>query len=129
MNISRRNFMMLGGMSALAMQGITSAVFGQTDFAAAPPVRKLESFRALVGTDFYIASEKVTTTIKLTNIKESPHKTKNGESFTMEFKVPQNYAKEDTYHVWHPQMGNFDLFMTAGKTGKRKVLIAVINRL
>ncbi len=128
MKFSRRNFIKLGGISALAAQGFSGSVFGQTRNSA-DLLKSSRQISTLVGTDFYIVSDRVQTTVKLMNVKDFPHKTVGGESYTMEFKVPQRLAKEDTYHVWHPQMGNFDLFMTEGRNGRQKTLMAIINRL
>ncbi len=38
-------------------------------------------------------------------------------------------ANEDTYQVFHPELGKFDLFLAEGRNGKKRVLLATVNRI
>jgi hypothetical protein len=125
MNFSRRDFVKLGGIAAVASLGFLSSAFGQTTDDVLIQ-QTAESFRRRIGTEFYMTSNDVSTVATLTDIKDFPHKTDNGESFLMEFEIPLTPKKEDIYRVWHPDLGNFDLFLTKGEN---RTLLATINRL
>jgi hypothetical protein len=128
MNFSRRDFVKLGGIAAVTSIGFSSFAFGQKQGDVLLQ-QTSESFRKLIGTDFYITNKDISTTAKLMNVKDFPNKTDGGESFSMEFQIPLKRVKEDTYQLCNADIGNFDLFLTAGKNGKNRVLLATINRL
>jgi hypothetical protein len=128
MNFSRRDFVKLGGIAAVASLGLSSFAFGQTQGDVLSQ-QTSESLRPLIGTEFYFTSGNISTAATLTNIKDFPHKTPDGQSFSMEFQIPLKRINEDNYRVWHTDLGNFELYCTAGKNGKSRTLLATITRL
>ena len=96
MNYSRRNFVKLGGIAAIASLGLPNLTFGQKakDFFA---VQTTESLQQFIGAEFYIASDDVSTVVTLTAVKDFPHKTKTGKCFSMEFHVFLKCIKDDSY--------------------------------
>ncbi len=128
MNFSRRDFVKLGGIAAVTTLGLSSFAFGQTQNEVLSE-QTSESLRRLIGTEFYFTSDFVSTAAILTNIKDFPNKTRDGQSFSMEFNVPLKRINDDCYHVWHADLGNFDLYCVAGKNGKSRTLLATITRL
>jgi hypothetical protein len=128
MNFSRRDFVKMGGITAIASLGFSSFAFGQTQ-SDVLSVQTPESLRPLIGTQFYFTSDNISTSAILTNIKDFPKKTANGQSFSMEFNVRLKRINDDCYRVWHTELGNFELYCTAGKNGKSRTLLATITRL
>jgi hypothetical protein len=126
MNFSRRDFVKMGGITAIASLGFSSFAFGQTQDNVLSQ-QTSESLRRLIGTEFYFTSDNTSTTAILTNIKDFPKKTLNGQSFSMEFQIPLKRINEDNYRVWHTDLGNFELYCTAGKNGKSRTLLATIS--
>jgi hypothetical protein len=127
MNFSRRDFVKMSGIAALTSIGLTSSVFSKS--ADALEFQTSRTFSQLIDSDFYISGNDVLTTAKLIDVKDFPNISSNGECFSMEFETPLKYPKEDTYQVFHPDLGNFELFMNEGKNGEKRVLLATINRL
>jgi hypothetical protein len=126
MNFSRRDFVKLGGIAAVTSLGFSSLAFGQKQGDILLQ-QTSESFRQLIGTEFYITGGDISTPATLKNVEDFPNKPDNGESFSLEFQIPLKHSKEDTYRVWHSDLGNFDLFLTEGRNGKSPVLFATIN--
>ncbi len=128
MNFSRRNFVKLGGIAAIASLGLSNFAYGKTasDVLAN---QTADDFRKLIGTEFYLANNDISTVATLVGVKDFQHKPINGESFSLEFQVPPENSKEDIYQIQHSELGNFELFMTASKNGKNQVLIATITRI
>lgn len=129
MKITRRNFVKISGFSAFAGLALPNAGLGQTvscDFLA---THTAKSFLAFVGSEFYVSGENFSMPAVLTEVRDFPPPTKTGECFALVFEVRAKAPPQATYSVFHPSIGNFDLFMTAGKTGKRALLIAIINRI
>jgi hypothetical protein len=127
MNFSRRDFVKLGGIAAVTSLGLSTFAFGQKQDSDILSQQTSDSLRQLIGTEFYFTSDNISTTATLTNIKDFPKKTLNGQSFSMEFQIPLKRIKEDNYRVWHADLGNFELYCTAGKNGKSPTLLATIN--
>jgi hypothetical protein len=125
MNFSRRDFVKLSGIAAVTSLGLSSFAFGQTQGDVLSQ-QTSESLRRLIGTEFYFTTDNISTTAILTNIKDFPHKTENGESFSMEFEIPLKRINEAGYRVWHADLGDFELYCTAGKS---RTLLATINRI
>lgn len=51
------------------------------------------------------------------------------ETFTLSFQTPDSDFSQETYRVWNPSLGQFDLFLVPGKNEGEQVFIhAVINR-
>jgi hypothetical protein len=127
MNFSRRDFIKLGGIAVITSSGLSSFAFGQTQNDVLSQ-QTSDSLRQLIGTEFYFTNDSISTVAILTNIKDFKHKTTDGQSFSMEFQVPLKQINEDGYRVWHTDLGNFELYCTAGKNGKSRTLLATVNR-
>jgi len=128
MKFSRRDFVKFGGLSAIAtlgFSGSTFALFGDEVLSA----QSAESFQALVGTDFYFTREGASMWGRLAKVENFAAASKTGQCYSMVFEFPRKTAEEATYSLFHPKIGNFELFLTEGHVGKRSALIAIINRL
>ena len=128
MNFSRRSFVKLGGAAAVASFGFSGLAFGQTKDDVLTKMTS-GSFQRLTGSKFYITGNNISAPATLINVKDFPNKPDKGESYSLEFQVSVRNLREGIYQVWHPELGNFDLFMTGGKSGKRSFLIATITRI
>jgi hypothetical protein len=128
MNFSRRDFIKLGGIAAVTSLGFSSFALAQTQGDALSQ-QTSESLRRLIGSEFYFTNDNISTTAILTNVKDFPKKTRNGQSFSMEFQVPLKRINEDAYRIWHTDLGNFELYCVAGKNGKSRTLLATITRI
>lgn len=144
MNSSRRAFIKTSGVAAVGIFGLKTTGFGQTKtFSTGLPNAvdadamfhyDAEIFRQLIGAEFSLpnatdASAKAV----LTAVKESKtdklSRQKSANCFTLSFKTNASQTQE-TYTVFHPQLGTFDLFLVPGKTEKGGYLLhAVINRI
>lgn len=129
MKITRRNFVKASGIAAFAALSLPNTGFGQTAGNDVLASQSAESFRNLVGSEFYISGENLSTPAILTEMRDFPAETKTGECFSLIFEVRARRTQQATYNVFHPNIGNFELFMTEGKSGKRGALVAVINRI
>ena len=128
MNFSRRNFVKLGGIAAIASLGLSNFAFGKTG-SNLLATQTADDFRNLIGTEFYVTSNDLSTVATLVGVKDFPNKPINGESFSLEFQIPLRSSKEGFYQIQHSDLGNFELFMTAAKNGKNRVLIATITKI
>ncbi len=128
MKFTRRDFVRLSGMAALAGFGLSGAAFARTD-GDALAAQTADSFRNLIGSEFYFYNEKGSAPATLVEIRDYPVATKRGESFSLFFETEIERPEQMTYRVYHPKIGNFELFMTEGRNEKRPLLIAAINRL
>lgn len=128
MNFSRRDFVKLGGIAAVTTLGFSSFALAQTQNDVLSQ-QTSDSLRKLIDTEFYFTSDTISTAAILTDIKDFPNKTPDGQSFSMEFQVPLKRINEDTYRIWHADLGNFELYCSAGKNGKNRTLSATITRL
>lgn len=146
MKFSRRHFIKLGGATAATIFGFGSFTFGQKksvtagDFPAemfADPLygHGADDFRKYLGTDFTLMTEGAMISAALVAVNSSViRRNKNNrnikaECFTLSFRLPSD-APQATYTVFHPNLGNFDLFLVPGKSDKAESLLhAVINRI
>ncbi len=146
MKFSRRNFIKLGGATAMGTLGLGNLAFGQKNsfFADQLSVSSLanplsnytaDEFRKHLGTKFYLASSGATDAAKLTAVKSSmvskniTARNKKAECFTLTFQLPSN-APQAVYTVSHSRLGTFDLLLVPGKNEKAESLLhAVINRI
>ncbi|MBS1794011.1 MAG: hypothetical protein JSS81_09165 [Acidobacteria bacterium] len=128
MKLTRRDFVKISGISALAGFGLSGRAFagiGEDSLA----VQSSKSFRRLIGTDFYIWRENFATSARLVKLQEFSKSAPNGECFALIFEVPVKQIEQATYYVSHPEIGNFELFLTEGLNGRRRALIATFNRI
>ncbi len=119
--------MKMSGIAALASIGLSGSAFSKSSENV--ELQSAERFSQLIDTDFYLSNKDISTPAKLANIKTFPNNSSNGECFSMEFQTPLKFPRENTYQVFHPELGNFDLFLTEGRNGKKRVLLATVNRL
>lgn len=129
MKFTRRNFVKLGGFAVLAGITLPNSAFGQISKNNILANLTTESFRGLVGSEFYILSENLSMPSVLVKVQDFPAATETGECFALTFEVKALRVEQATYRVFHPELGNFELFMTEGKNGRRKALMAIINRI
>jgi hypothetical protein len=128
MNFSRRDFVKLGGIAAVTSLGFSSIALGQTQNDILLQ-QTSDSFRKLIGTEFYFSNGDISTAATLNEVKDFPNKTVDGESFSIQFQTLLKHPQEGTYSAWHSDLGSFDLFLTEARDGKKTNLIATINRL
>ena len=129
MKYTRRDFVKLSGIAAVAgfvTTGSARAQFVETDVLAS---RSADSFREYVGSEFYVWNEAVSTPVVLTKVQNFEAQAKGGECYALVFTTGLKKTEQDTYRVYHKDLGNFELMMTAGKNGKRATLVATINRI
>lgn len=128
MKFTRRDFLKLGGFASVATVGFSGSVFARTkDNILAD--QTAESFRQMIGTEFYIQNENTYTTATLIKVEDFPNQTKKGECFALIFKTSLKQTEQGTYNIYHSKIGSFELMMTAGRSGKNGSLIATINRI
>lgn len=128
MNFSRRNFVKLGGIAAVTGIGLSNQTFSfASDRVLAS--QTCQGFQPHIGTQFQLSNDSSQFLATLTDIKEYPAVSKNGECFSLEFSLETKQVNQATYDVYNPNFGDFQLFMTEGQTEKTPTLIAVINRI
>lgn len=142
MKFSRRNFIKLGSATTLGILGFGGVSFGRTKsfFADDLPAgmfsdplfgHSADVFKKYIGTSFSMITESVALTVVLSAVKSSvvPGRNRRAECFTLTFNLPSD-SPQATYAVFHPNLGNFDLFLVPGKTNEAKSLLhAVVNRI
>ena len=146
MKFSRRNFIRLGGTTALGSLGLGNLAFGQKNsfFADRLPDSSLanplsdytaDEFRKYLGTKFYLKSSGATDAAKLTAVKSSTvsknvtARNKKAECFTLTFQLPSD-APQEIYTVSHSRLGTFSLLLVPGKNENAESLLhAVVNRI
>lgn len=128
MKFTRRDFVRLSGAAALAGFGFSGAALAGAG-ADAPAAQTADSFRGLIGSEFYVYNEKISGPATLVAVRDYPAATKTGECFSLFFETAIERPEQTIYRVYHPKLGNFELFMTEGRNEKRPLLIAAINRL
>ena len=128
MKFTRRDFVKFGGMTAAA-----AILFPKSVFAANGDDllmnQTAQSFKDLIGSEFYVWNEGVSTSAILKSVENFPHKAEKGECFSMTFETRLKRSKQGTFNMFHQRIGNFELFMTEGRSEKRASLVAVINRI
>lgn len=154
MSISRRNFIKIGGVSAALLAGtnlgIEAAVLGKTVGADGLKLPSevygdplfsyhADTFRNLVGSEFGLQTKDFAATAVLTALKENSfvsRRTLKGrqiqpaENFMLLFRISSAEFKQETYTMFHPELGTFDLLLVPSKNDKGENLLkAVINRL
>ena len=93
MNFSRRDFVKLGGTAAVASLGFSSLAFGKTKDDVLANLTS-DSFQRLIGSEFYVTGNNLSTAATLTRVKDFPNKPANGESFSLEFQTSVKNPRE-----------------------------------
>ncbi len=129
MDFTRRDFVRFGGFAAIAAFGFSDSAFAEKGGNTLSN-QTSESFRQLIGTEFFLRDERLaTTSVTMTKVQDFPNRTPDSECFSIVFETRSREVKQATYSVFHPNIGKFELFMTEGKIGNRCALIATINRI
>ena len=128
MKFTRRDFVKFGGMSAAAAIILPKFVFASNGGDLLMN-QSAQSFKDLIGSEFYVWNEGISTSAMLKSVEDFPHKTEKGECFLMVSETRLRHAEQATYNMFHPRIGNFELFMSEGSSGKRATFLAVINRI
>lgn len=156
MNTTRRNFIKSSAFAAFfAGTGLFSSLASASENSVAPgelPDDVLrdrlfyltsEDFKKYIGAQFSLIRENdvstaqllgVTQTIRPVRIARNPsgesRRKLMRETFTLSFRVLNGDFSQATYQVWHPNLGQFDLFLVPGsKQGEQIFINAVINRI
>lgn len=142
MKYTRRDFIKIGGFAGFGV-GLLSAlspnVHGQNLISPIGQVFEdtlsfynSATFENLVGSEFVIYTKNSAFSAVLNNVNaDSSLKNKNGgECFTLIFELSAENFSQNTYEMFHPSVGTFELFLVPGKSPKGATLgIAVINRI
>jgi hypothetical protein len=156
MNTTRRNFIKASALAAFfagtdlfastASAAENSAALGelQTEISGDRLFYlTAEDFKKYIGAQFSLIGEKdvvnaelssVAQSVKPPGIARSLNKASSRkltkETFTLSFRVPSGGFSQATYQVWHPNLGQFDLFLVPSGKGHDQILVhAVINRI
>lgn len=153
MNTTRRNFIKASAVAAIfAGTDLFASLASAAEFSGGMPngtsadrllYLTSEDFKKHIGAQFSLIGEKeviaarlldVTHTVK--PIKVAQYLTGRSrqkllkETFTLSFQVSTDDFSQETFQVWHPNLGQFDLFLVPGAKEREQVLIhAVINRI
>ena len=156
MNTTRRNFIRTSAFAAFfAGTGLFSSLASASENSVASgglPDDALgdrlfyltsEDFKKYIGGQFSLIHEKEVTTAQLLDVTQTIRPIKiarnlsgasrrklTKETFTLSFQVLNGDFSQATYQVWHPNLGQFDLFLVPSSTQGEQILIsAVINRI
>lgn len=153
MNISRRNFIGLGSAAVFSGTNFLTPVSAaeqkmHSGFGALSaeviddPLFYLTGadFKKHVGKEFLLTCEAGGIAGVLSNVtqikaiksdnsaKETSPQQPVAETFTLSFRLPINDFRQATYRLWHPKLGEFDLFLVPEARSKF-LLYAVVNRI
>ena len=142
MKLSRRNFLAATPVAAAALLQLDMNALGQSPERGIPPVAYTDSlamlgwdsFYQFINTEFTFGQGYNAVSLKLVGMTDSrPFRTRQKsaqENFVMKFQGPRDRVLEQgTYRVNHFNLGDFDLFITAGGRKRREQsYVAVINR-
>lgn len=156
MNTTRRNFIKATAIAALfagtdLFASLVSAAETSHDPLAQIPGEILadpfyfltaEDFKKRIGANFSLIRGNSVTTVQLYKVTQSVRPTGNTqnsaasprtvtkEAFTLTFRAPAGNFSQTTYKLWHPNFGQFDLFLVPGAKVSGMILLhAVINRI
>lgn len=158
MKISRRNFIKTGTLAvfviganlfkptALPAQKRMSA----DDLNLIGPLRDpiltktADDFSGYIGAEFILLTADTTVSAILSEVtnempkrakeagflnKSSRSRKSTAQNFVLSFKLPSDEFPQATYQLWHPDFGQFNLFLVPSNHDKLFLLHAVINRL
>lgn len=141
MGFSRRNFLQVGAVAAVAAgTPLAAAAFGSSDknqkwvSSKGIPLMSKATFAALLNTSFQILPErKHKVKVELVKVEDlAPQKglrRADNECFLLAFRPSsQPSLKQQTYRMRHDKLGDFDLFIGAVKSEKHGLVYeAIIN--
>jgi len=136
---SRRQLLKIGGLGALGAVGIAGAATAAgaaTSRSLAriplPGLRELRraTFEPLVGTQFTLEVPGGTQNVVLTSVVAHPTaRPGKGECFSLLFSTPKRPAVSGSYHLGHPSLGTFGMFLSpVGPPRDGQCYEAVVNR-
>lgn len=141
MLISRRNFLRIGVLPAIASLAPAISIFGQTIEISDDRLMTLrsEDFRRQIGTKFKLAVGSISRQAVLTDVKKIEATVGNQsvnadpsdlKCFSLTFQmIGTSPVDQATFAVRHGILGNFQLFLVPGVLSpSQPLLIAVINR-
>lgn len=130
MSVSRRNFIKIGGLTALVCYAAPDKILGFPTQGLSDSFSRLSGseFRNQIGSHFLLTGE--STVIQSTLIEVRNSGRRKGECFTLVFSLlGDEAAAQSTYTVTHQTLGDFPMFLVPGKSAKGEpLLIAVVNR-
>lgn len=158
MNTSRRDFIKFGALAAVfgsanfstrassAAQNklLTDNLNLQEGSKNAPLDITAKDFKQCVGTEFMLLQLKGATSIILVEITEtltlkdahsgnrsieSTPVTDTAKNFVLSFQLPTGKFSQKTYQLWHPNFGQFDLFLVPGRRIAPFMMYSVINQI
>lgn len=155
MKTTRRNFIKAAAIAALfagtdMFASLGSAAETNDPFAPIPsetladPFYFLtaEDFKKRIGANFSLIRGNGATTAQLYKVTQSVRPTGNTqnsaastrtvtkETFTLTFRAPAENFPQTIYKLWHPNFGQFNLFLVPGAKASGMILLhAVINRI
>jgi hypothetical protein len=156
MNTTRRNFIKSSAFAAFfAGTGLFSSLASASENSVAQgelsndvlgdrlSYLTSEDFKKHIGTQFSLIREEEVITAQLLGITQTIRPIKiaqhlsggsrrklTRETFTLSFQTLTDDFSQATYQVWHPNLGQFDLFLVPGsKQGDQIFINAVINRI
>lgn len=132
MKYSRRDFIKAGALATSFIPAFNIFGFGRAnDVNETPSSQNYDSFGKLIGSQFTFFKADSSATGVLIEVKsfETPGKRMRGECFSMVFELDADNYPGDTYQIFHPSMGMFELLTVGGRSEKTSLLIGVINRL
>jgi hypothetical protein len=128
MEFTRRDFLKIGSAAMVATLGSANPAFPSTGADVLIGLQSA-SFRNLVGTEFYLSADSISSFARLVEVRDFPSETKLSECFSLHFECEADQPLQSTYDVFHPEIGNFQLMMPAGKSDSRTTtMVATINR-
>jgi hypothetical protein len=155
MNTSRRDFIKIGILTAV-VTGTNSIALGSSsaqskifaddltsEFSGESFLNKTaDDLRRYIGAEFIFLTIRGTISVVLSEVSEESKSIKTRRDFTrtmrgkrsaqnyvVSFEMPNDKFTQETYHLWHPDFGEFDIFLVPGKRGASFLLHGVINRL
>ncbi len=129
MKFSRRNFVKLSGAAALGGLGISGLTFARSPEADVLDGLSADSFRRLIGNQFQLMNDSGPVSARLVKVGSFNSSAKDADCFSLVFEIGDESVGQGTFYVFSQQTGTFELFMSEGKSGKSKALVAVINRI
>lgn len=155
MKTTRRNFIKASVFAAVfAGNGLASRVFAAQPSAVSDELPRevladrlfyltSEDFKRQIGAPFSLIREKEVFAAELSSVTQTVRPPKiaqhlyggsrrklTKETFTLSFRSATEDFSQGTYQVWHPALGQFDLFLVPGTGEAGQVLVhAVINRI
>jgi hypothetical protein len=140
MKYTRRNFIKFGGLAGLAVGTIpvlAKGAFGlnlstnRHNAISEAFIFQNATFQNLVGSDFIVYSDDSAATSVLREVEIlDPVRKGSGECFSLSFEMPTNNFSQNTYRMFHPTIGYFELFAVPGlHDNGMTTLTAIVNRI